>query len=173
MAAILCGVLMAGCGTTAIVTTSQGPTGKPAAHHHALTVGGSTTLAGQNSGERLRATLVAYKKTIAVGEYDTPQSGMKYVGVTLRLTNVGSVPYSDSPSNGATILTATGQQGKTTIIASGECSGGFDASVKIAPGESQEGCIPFEVPDGAVSSKFQWTPASGFGEETAEWSLHG
>jgi hypothetical protein len=167
----------AGCGTTKIVTVSQqtsstaGSPASPRAAHDELTVDGTATLAGERSDERLQATLLAYKPSLTVGEYDTPGSGMKFVGVILKIKNVGSTPYSDSPSNGATILTATGHQGKTAIIASGECSEGFASGVKIAPGESQEGCIPFELPDEDAAAKFQWTPASGFAEETGEWTI--
>ncbi len=167
---------LTGCGTTTIVTTVQSSSPKPiAAKHeaaqHQLSIGDSATLKGEQSGEQLEATLLSFKESITAGEYDTPQSGMKYVGVTLKLTNIGTVPYSDSPSNGATILTASGAQGKIALISSGECSEGFATSVKIAPGESQEGCIPFELPQEDTAARLQWTPSSGFGEETAEWSL--
>jgi hypothetical protein len=165
---------LAGCGTTTIVTTAQSSKPEAASHataQHKLTVGDSAVLEGERSGERLQATLLAYKETVSGGEYDTPQSGMKYVGVTLKLTDIGTFPYADSPSNGATILTMSGKQGKTALISSGECSEGFATSVKIAPGESQEGCIPFELPQEDTAAKLQWTPNSGFGEETVEWSI--
>jgi hypothetical protein len=166
-------VAVTGCGTTKIVTVAQSTAASSttSSSHNELTLGGAATLAGERSGESLEVTLLSYKPTITVGEYDTPDSGMKYVGVVLKIKNVGTVPYSDSPSNGATILTASGHQGKTAIIASGECSEGFASGVKIAPGESQEGCIPFELPQEDVAAKFQWTPASGVGEETGEWSI--
>jgi hypothetical protein len=165
---------VAGCGTTTIVrTTGQAASSQSSqsATGHELTIGSSATLSGQRSGESLEATTLAYKPTLSVGEYDRPDPGMKFVGVTLKLKNVGTAPYSDAPSNGATILTASGQHGKTAIITSGECSEGFAENVKIAGGESQEGCIAFELPQADEAAKFQWTPSSGFGNETAEWSL--
>jgi hypothetical protein len=138
-----------------------------------LRIGSAATLEGEQSGERVEATVLAYKESIRVGEYDTPQAGMRFVGVTLRLKNVGTASYSDSPSNGATILTPTGEHAKTAVVTEGECSEGFADSVRIAPGESQEGCIPFELAEDATAAKLQWTPSSGYGEETAEWSLFG
>lgn len=144
-------------------TTTEAPT--------ELKIGSTATLKGQQSGEQVEATVVAYKETISPGEYDQPQSGMKFVAINLKLKNTGTATYSDSPSNGATILTANGQHGKTAILTGGECSEGFSESVKILPDESQEGCLPFEVPEGATPAKVQWTPSSGYGPETAEWSL--
>jgi hypothetical protein len=136
-----------------------------------LGIGDPVKLKGENAGERVEATLVAYRKSVFAGEYDEPENGMRFVGVTLRLKNIGSVPYSDSPSNGAVILTPRGEQGKTTPIATGECSEDFADSVRIAPGESQEGCIAFEIPEGVTAAKLQWTPSSGFSNETAEWTI--
>ena len=174
------GLLVTGCGTTRIVTTveKQPSTGTntgatDAASSQALTIGDSATLVGGQSGERLEVTVTEYKGSVAAGEYETPSSGMRYVAVEMRIKNVGAKPYDDSPANGAKILTATGRQAKTTLMASGECGEGFASSVKVAPGESQEGCIPFELPEGEAAAKFQWTPSSGFSEETAEWTLRG
>jgi hypothetical protein len=175
LSALIVSLLFAtGCATTTVVKTAANPqsSGHSAvARREVLSVGGTATLVGQQSGERLEATLLAYKPSVSAGEYDTPQSGMKFVGVTLKLKNVGTIPYSDSPSNGATIITANGQQGKTALISSGECGEDFASNVKLAPEEDQQGCIPFEIPNEASAAKFQWTPSSGFADETAEWSL--
>jgi Domain of unknown function (DUF4352) len=136
-----------------------------------LGIGDHVKLKGENTGERVEATLVAYRKSVFAGEYDEPEDGMRFVGVTLRIRNIGSVSYSDSPSNGAVILTPRGEQGKTATIATGECSENFAESVRIAPGQSQEGCIAFEIPEGVTAAKLQWTPSSGFSNETAEWTI--
>lgn len=136
-----------------------------------LRIGSTATLKGEQSGEEIEATVVAYHESIAGGEYNKPPEGMKYVGVTFRLKNVGTLQYSDSPSNGAVILTSSGQRGKTAILTEGSCSEGFAESVKLAPGESQEGCLAFELPESIAAARFQWTPSNGYGEETADWSL--
>jgi Domain of unknown function (DUF4352) len=149
--------------TPAETTTTEAPA--------ELRIGNTVTLKGQQPGEQVEATVVAYRESVSGGEYDAPQSGMRYVGITLRLKNTGTATYSDSPSNGATILTANGQHGKTANLTGGECSEGFADSVKIVPSEAQEGCIPFEMADGSIPAKVQWTPSSGYGPETAEWSL--
>jgi hypothetical protein len=170
--------LLGGCGTTRIITTSQ--SAPPSAHNASasgerqlLKIGDPATVGGQSSGEEIEATVTAYKDSLTTGEFDKPSSGNRFVGVELKLKNVGSKPYSDAPSNGATLLSAAGRQAKGTVIASGECSESFTASVKLASGEAQEGCIAFEMPEGETAAKFQWTAASGFAGETAEWSLSG
>jgi hypothetical protein len=150
--------------------TAPTPTGTSASGP--LTIGSTAVLSGESEGEKLEATLLGYTAHVAGGEYDEPSAGMQYVGITLRIRNIGKVAYSDSPSNGASVLSSTGRPGKTTLLTSGECGESFATRVNIAPGEAQEGCIPFEIPEGTEVAKVQWTPSSGFSEETAEWQLH-
>jgi hypothetical protein len=167
---------LTGCGVTTIKTSAQAPAGaEPVAAKTPsgpLTIGSSVILSGENKGEKLEVTLLRFAPHISGGEYAEPSAGMEYAGITLRIRNVGSAAYSDSPSNGATVLSSTGRPGKTALLTSGECGESFAARVNIAPGEAQEGCIPFEVPEGTEVAKVQWTPSSGFSEETAEWQLH-
>jgi hypothetical protein len=175
LGSILLTGLLGGCGTTRIITTSAQPstrTASTSAEHRSLRIGDPATVTGQSSGEEIEATVTSYKDSLTT-EIDKPSSGNRFVGVELKLKNVGSKPYSDAPSNGATLLTAAGRQAKGAIIGSGECSESFTASVKLAPSEAQEGCIAFEMPEGETAAKFQWTAASGFAGETAEWSLSG
>lgn len=163
-----------GCGATTIKTSAQQPapeTKQPVKAADPLTIGSTTTLSGESEGEKLEVTLLRFAPHVAGGEYDEPSAGMQYVGMTLRIRNIGSVAYSDSPSNGATVLSASGRPGKTANLTSGECGESFATRVNIPPGEAQEGCIPFEVPEGTEVARVQWTPSSGFSDETAEWQL--
>jgi Domain of unknown function (DUF4352) len=169
---------LSGCGVTTIKTSAQASkasdseTTATKAPSGPLTIGSTATLSGESEGEKLEVTLLRFAPHVSGGEYDEPSAGMQYVGITLRIRNIGSAAYSDSPSNGATVLSSTGRPGKTTLLTSGECGESFATRVNIPPGEAQEGCIPFEVPEGTEVAKVQWTPSSGFSEETAEWHLH-
>jgi hypothetical protein len=162
-------VTLAGCGAGVNGPSRSPSLGTPP--RGVLPIGrtASLNIGGARSGERVEATVLAYKAHLAVGKEDSVASGMKFVGVTLRLTNVGTIPYTDAPFNGAMIVTATGLEGRSVVIVSGECSEGFASEVVITPGESREGCILFELPDELAAAKFQWTPSSGYGEETAQW----
>jgi len=133
-------------------------------------LGDTITLKGTNVEMKVKPTKV-YKQ-LSVGEFDEPQdSGNRFVGVEVQLTNVGQETYDDSPSNGAVVITSGDEQGASTIVSGGPCAGQFASSAKISPGSKRKGCIPFEVPKGKKVKTFQFSLDSGFGPESGEWSV--
>ncbi|CAB4939931.1 unannotated protein [freshwater metagenome] len=134
-------------------------------------VGDAITLTGQDDAERVKVTVVEVLDPMPTGEFDSPASGKRYVGIVLRLTNVGSSSYSDSPSNGAVVVYGDDRQAQGTIVLEGPCSDGFSSTLKLAPGESGKGCLPFEVGATSTLKRFKFTLASGFADETGLWSL--
>ena len=108
---------------------------------------------------------------LPAGEFDTPSTGKRFVGVQMTVRNVGSAPYDDSLGNGSTLITKGDGQADSTIVSEGPCDSSFSSDVKIAPGDTRSGCIPFEVPSGARLRGFQFTPDSGFAGETGEWRV--
>lgn len=136
-------------------------------------LGDAITLQGNtDAGEpAMKVTALKVLDPLAAGQYDTPAAGKRYVGIRVRLTNVGSTTYNDAPSNGATLIITGDEQAQSTILSGGECGTDFVSAAKIAPGESQVGCLPFEVAKGKQPKEFQFTLASGFGNQTGEWRL--
>lgn len=183
----LAAVLFAGCGgtTTTVVQTVQATPRTTAAQTTSAepeAAGETTPAQPQIAGVGDALTLKGYDVTMRVvvldvtdplagGEYDEPDG--RFVGVKVKLTNVGDTAYSDSPSNGATLITRGDEQADPTLLTGGDCSGSFSSSAKIAPGASRVGCIPFEVAAGKRIKTFQFTLNSGFGDETGEWRVAG
>ena len=190
---LLGAIVVAGCGESTIKTTADKPAAATAtveespeatpeatveatpeptpAPPEVLRVGSSVTLAGNDDGERVKITLMAFADPLPVGEYDQPEGAKHIVGVKLRLTNVGTTVYSDSPSNGAAIVNRNDEQVDATIITDALDNALLDSSLKIRPGSSRVGFIPFEVRNGAKLKMFQLTLSSGFADETGEWRL--
>lgn len=135
-------------------------------------VGDSLTLTG-NGGESLLVTVDGVMDPLQVGEDDEADAGQRFVGVQITLKNSGSVAYSDSPSNGATLLSDSNEQAQSQIVSGGPCGNDFQSSVKLAPGDSQQGCVPFEMVEGQTPATFQFTLDSGFANQTGQWSLAG
>ncbi len=131
-------------------------------------VGDTLTLQGTHN--TMKVTVLRVFPTSG-GQIDTPAAGTHYVGVQLRIRNVGSQTYSDAPSNGAHIISSTDEQANSTILGGGECSGGISSSVSIAPGGARAGCIPFEVKNDQRAKQFQLGLDSGFGPQTGQWTL--
>jgi hypothetical protein len=126
-----------------------------------------------NGGEAMAVTVDVVMDPLQVGPDDQPDVGQRFVGVQITLRNVGTVAYSDSPSNGATLLSNIDEQAKGEIVSGGPCGNDFQSSANVAPGDTQEGCIPFELPSGQTPKTFQFTLNSGFADQTGQWSLRG
>jgi hypothetical protein len=121
---------------------------------------------------KLRVTAEKVIDPLDAGRFDRPQiKGGRFVGVEVAIENLGNETYSDSPSNGATLLTTDDQQADAALLTGGECGDAFASDVQIAPGSRQVGCIPFEVPQDGKPARFQFGPDSGFGPQTGEWEL--
>jgi hypothetical protein len=145
-------------------------TGASAARQAA--VGDTLRLSGQ-SGEALAVTVDSVMDPLTVGQFDEADGGDRYIGVQITLKNVGMVAYSDSPSNGGTLLGANNEQAESELVEGGPCGNEFSASVHIAPGDMQQGCLAFELSDGQSAGSFQFTLDSGFADQTGQWSLAG
>jgi hypothetical protein len=135
-------------------------------------LGDTITLSGTSNKERMAVTPTKVLDPLPVGSFDKPLNPKsRFVGVLVTLKSVGSKTYNDSPGNGATLVTADSQQGDSTIVSEGPCSGQFSANANISPGSELRGCIPFEVPGKKPVAKFQFTLESGFGPQSGEWAV--
>lgn len=130
-------------------------------------VGSTVSLDGQEEGVKVDATVVKVVDPAPPGQFGAPKG--RLVAIQIKLTNTGTQPYTDSPSNGAKLVDKEGQSFTTTF---GDSTAGPPiGSVTIAPGDSRLGFLTFDVPKGAALAKFQLTLDSGFADETGEWLL--
>ena len=134
-------------------------------------IGGSITLKGTDT--TIKTKLLGVDRELDVGEFDQPEEGRKYVGIRIRLTNVGEGTYEDAPGVGAKLITSEGGQDEAAVITGGECGGEFANAATISPGSSRTGCLPFEIEENAKPKTFQFSlPDAGKpGQESGEWSL--
>jgi hypothetical protein len=172
---------LAGCGETTIKTADQPPTTQTSAAPSSApttgggsgsldaSIGGAITLRGNDDGALMQVTALRVRDPASSSNiYIHPDPGNRYVGVRVRLRNVGTAAYSDSPSNGAKLVDRDDQEFSASV---------FDAVVpalgtlRIRPGDQRVGWITFEVPAAARPRLFQLTLDSGFGPETGEWRL--
>jgi hypothetical protein len=155
-----------GCGTTTVdkPSTSSGKQQK-------AQLGDTLTLKGTDDKTRMKVKAIKVIDPVSAGEFDQPDHGKRYVGVEVRLRNVGQATYQDSPSNGAHLITSGDEQADSTILSQGPCSSSFASDATIAPGDGRKGCIPFQVPTHARVAKFQFQLDSGFGPQSGEWRV--
>ena len=90
------------------------------------------------------------------------------MAVQLRLTDIGSVAYSDAPDNSAVLIDSRGQSYQSTIATVAGCQS-FGGTENIAVGASGLGCVVFEVPRHVKITGLQFTLDSGFASDTGQW----
>jgi hypothetical protein len=147
--------------------TGAAPSATPAKTR--ASVGESLVVSGAD-GVKLSVTLLKVTNPAEGEEFFEPSEGSRYVGVQLRLGNVGSKLYDDSPGNGATLVDTADQQ-HSENGAEIKDGPGFEGAVRLQPEDSRQGYLVFEVPDEAQPRLFQFTLDSGFGPQTAEWEI--
>jgi hypothetical protein len=123
------------------------------------------------ANEKLTVTLVKFADPATVtDQFMQADAGKRYVAVQIRITNTASTVYSDSPTNGAEIIDAKGQQYDLTFVDT-SLGQNFAGSVKLQPGATALGVMEFEMPTGEKPVTFQFTLNSGFADQTGQWQL--
>ncbi|WP_354596089.1 DUF4352 domain-containing protein [Streptomyces sp. JL1001] len=134
-------------------------------------VGDTITLKGQEDGEQVDATL---KKLVDPAqpkdEFFAPEDGNRWVAAQFELTNTGTKPYADSPSNGAGVADADGQRFQATF-ADTKAGPSMTSDAKVPPGEKALGWITFEVPKSSKIVTVQFGLNSGFADQTGQWKV--
>jgi len=151
---------------TTSADTTAGPT---------TTEDGTPTIGAPISLETFETTLSATVTGYHVsrgGRFDEVPAGTELVGIELSIENTGSEAYVDSPGNGAKLITTAGVPLKPFFPVGGDCSGsGFSSSANVPPGATREGCIAFKLRAGQEGGEFEWTPNSGFADDSGRWAL--
>jgi hypothetical protein len=133
-------------------------------------VGDTLTLQGYEDGEQLDVTVTKVIDPAKAEKYFGPRRGRRFVAIDLVLENSGTVPYNDSPGNGATLIDAQDHGYEETLDESPSCHP-LGSGVRIAPASKRAGCLVFEIPKSASPAVFQFALNSGFSEDTGEWQL--
>ena len=176
-AAVLLAATVTACGETTTIVKTVTSESEPPAQQEPVSqpsdtqagVGDLITLGASDSTLKIR--LKGVIDPLPVGDYDSARAGHRFVGVEFAVKNMGPEPYSDALSNGSAIILRGGSQSDPTLVSGGPCGNDFGVDVKIAADDTRVGCIAFEVPDRKHLRSFQFTPQSGFGDETGQWEL--
>ncbi|NUS12076.1 MAG: DUF4352 domain-containing protein [Streptomyces sp.] len=133
-------------------------------------VGDTVTIAGSTDVE-LAITLKKWLPSAKSGdEFFTPDKGKMWVAGQFQIKNVGTTAYSDSPGNCVQAADAKGQRFDYFYVDSITAGPQLPSTVDLTPGDTVLGWMVFEVPKGTTVTRVQYTPDSGFGEQTGQWS---
>lgn len=158
-----------GCGSNGV--TNQPDSAGKASKNVVAHLGDPITLSGNDKGSKITVTAIRVADPArATDGFSSPDKGNRYVAVRFRFTNTGTVAYDDSPSNGAKVIDAQGQQFDSDLVEKINAGVLLPAQVKTPPGGVVVGYIVFQVPRGSKVAKVQFSMDSGFGQ-TGEWTV--
>ena len=181
VAVTLAALAVAGCGTSTVTATSpkttapaQSPSGasaSPTAAQQQAHVGDQFTVALEN-GTKYQVTLLRVaQQAQPENEFLAAQPDHHLAAAQFRVSAITKV---DENANNNATATGSDEQAYTSSLASvAEGTNFASGQIRLQPGSSLVGWVTFELPDAARITKVQWTPASGFASQTAEWLVTG
>ncbi|MEV0661508.1 DUF4352 domain-containing protein [Actinomadura luteofluorescens] len=162
----------AGCDAGSVNTEPEkggSPTGEATqSPAKAARVGDTVRIEDDSSEVKLSVTLTKVVDPAEPSEFETAPSGKRLVGAQFKVRNDGDKEYQDAPSNGARLIDTTGQAYEAGITAAANCEDFPNGEVRLTRGETQKGCVTFEVAKGASVERIRFGASSGLGS-AAEW----
>ena len=160
-------------------TNASSPPGPLSLGQSATFVGGQ--IVGEGAGEQVSVTVQRVIDPVTSGivtlgvAAPPPPAGVRYLEVELRLQSTGTAPYSDSPGMETSLISKStnGSVGQNMpgTTGPGQCATDLSTGVNIAPGQTESGCLFFQVPvDQQIGSVQYQTQGGGAGYQ-ATWTL--
>ena len=154
---------------------AQSPSAAPAspspAQQQQAHVGDQFTVALENGTKYQMTLLRVDQQASPANEFEAAEPGHHLAAAQFRVTATTSV---DENANNNATATGSDEQAYTPSLASvAEGTNFANGQIRLQPGGSLIGWVTFELPDGVRITKVQWTPASGFSAQAAEWLVNG
>ncbi|WP_031512601.1 DUF4352 domain-containing protein [Streptomyces sp. NRRL F-5123] len=157
--------------TAAARPTTAAPTTTTAAPAPTAAAVGDTITVSGDEGVKLAITLKKWNNTArSTDQYFTPEPGKTWVAGQFEIRNVGTAVYDDSPGNCVQAADAQGQRFDEALLDAITAGPLMPSELKLPPGDVALGWLVFQVPKPAAVTRVQYTPNSGFAEETAQWT---
>lgn len=159
--------LCAGCGSPRQATEQN--TVAPAASPPEHRVGDTVTVS--EGGRRYNVTLVSVVDPArTASEYASPAAGHRLVAAQFRVTAQTAV---DENSNASATMVGSDDQVYTPALEEvAEGTNFAHGSVRLQPGTSLVGWVPFSVPGQARAARVRWNPGAGRSARGAEWTVN-
>jgi len=131
---------------------------------------GSPHVLQSNDGGKVSVNVLDVADPATGQDGYVPKPGYRYVGIQLRLGNVGRTVYDDSPENGALLIDDRGEQHYADLaeVTDGD---GFGGHVRLEQEDTRTGFIVFQLPQNVHAATFQFALDSGFAQNMAQWQL--
>ena len=183
--------LLIGCGglialvviIVVIASVAGGSNSTPGSTSSTVNTSGSSTTASSSSkpasAAHVGATISLPGEQITVvkvidpaqgtDQFTTPDAGKRFVGAELTINNTGKAALSDDANSTVSLVGSDNQDYTADFSAISGCTNFNSGQYTISSGQSETGCVTFQIPDGVTVAKVQFTDQAGMGNNTAQW----
>ncbi len=126
------------------------------------------TITGGSDGDYTVKAVSVTDPAQGGNEFDTPDAGHHFVGVKFTLHATTSVSKEDSDLDALVV----GTDGQVYTPSFHSLAAGTDfnnGDITMSAGETLNGTVAFELPDGVKVASIKWTPAAGFASVHGTW----
>lgn len=147
--------------TTLASTTTRAPT-----------LGSTFKLTDQTAGAYTVELTQVLDPATPADQFNTPPTGKRIVAAEFTIANKGSATLSDDANANAALIGANGQTYQPSFDSVSECTNFSSGTFTITPGQTENGCVTFEVPTGIAVKAVQFIANGGFSSSSiGQWEL--
>jgi hypothetical protein len=105
-------------------------------------------------------------------EFTTPDDGKRFVAVQVQITGQSTGNDTNDANNNLSIVGSDKQVYSPDFDQVSGCTDFNDGQYTVTKGESEVGCVTYQVPIGVTVTTVKYNPNSGFSTNEASWSLN-
>lgn len=133
---------------------------------------GSTQSLVTNTGVpySVRLTAVLDPATATTPTFMGPKTGTRFVAAEFTIANNGNTTLTGDANGDASVVATNDQVYTWTFSTVTQCTNFASGAFDLGQGNSETGCVVFDIPDGATVKRVIWAGTSGFGK-SVEWTV--
>jgi Domain of unknown function (DUF4352) len=102
--------------------------------------------------------------------FDAPPAGQRVISVQIQIKNTSKGTDTDDANNNLTIIGANKQSYEAGFATINGCTNFEHGQYTLTQGQTEVGCVTFDVPTTVAIGKIRWNPNSGFSTNNAYWT---
>ncbi len=103
--------------------------------------------------------------------FTTPNAGFRFAAVVFRVTDTGSNQITDDANVDAYVIGSNGHSYSADLDSVAGCTNFHEGVYSLTAGESEVGCVVFQIPIRVNIAKVEWSPLVGFGRAFGQWTV--
>lgn len=133
----------------------------------AVMIGNAVDITDKYRDIALRVTLT---KVVDPARPSRPETGKRFIAAQFRIKNNGTKDYKDARDGGARLIDESGQAYDSASSTASDCKEFGGRGIRLSSGETQIGCVTFEVDKNTKPERIRFGASYGF-SAAAVWQI--